>query len=59
VADLLGKESSLFVLSGTAANLLAASSHASAVNAAGGLEAVIGDRSHVFLHSQGSLSRVY
>ena len=53
-AELFGKESSLFVLSGTMANLLAATSWCRRR----GEEAFVGNRTHVFLHSQACLPQL-
>jgi threonine aldolase len=58
MAGLLGKQSSIFVMSGTAANLLAASAYAALARGAGGAEVLLGDRAHAFLNSQGNLAKV-
>lgn len=50
-ADLLGYEASLFVASGTMGNLVALLTHCDR-----GSEAIVGNRSHVFLHEVGGMA---
>ncbi|HCA78738.1 MAG TPA: low-specificity L-threonine aldolase [Bacteroidetes bacterium] len=50
-ADLLGYEASLFVASGTMGNLVALLTHCER-----GSEAIVGNRSHVFLHEVGGMA---
>jgi threonine aldolase len=50
-ADLLGCESGLFVASGTMGNLVALLTHCER-----GTEAIVGSRSHVFLHEVGGMA---
>jgi threonine aldolase len=50
-AERLGKEAALFVASGTMGNLVALLTHCGR-----GDEAVVGDRSHVFLNEQGGMA---
>jgi len=52
-ADMLGKESGLFVTSGTMGNLLAVMAHC-----ARGEEAIMGTQGHTFLHEAGGVSAV-
>ncbi|GAB4504151.1 MAG: low-specificity L-threonine aldolase [Anaerolineales bacterium] len=50
-ADLLGKEAALFVPSGTMGNLLALLTHCQR-----GDEAIVGDRSHIYLNEAGGMA---
>jgi len=52
-ADMLGKESALFVTSGTMGNLVAVLAHC-----ARGEEAIMGTQGHTFLHEAGGVSAV-
>src|SRR5918998_5469039 len=51
VADLLGKEAALFVVSGTMGNLVALLAHCGR-----GDEVIVGDESHIFRYEQGGAS---
>jgi threonine aldolase len=54
-ATLLGKESALFVPSGTMGNLLGILSH---TNGAFGSEMIVGDRQHTYLYEQGNTASI-
>ncbi|KAL5017871.1 hypothetical protein ScPMuIL_003593 [Solemya velum] len=54
VAKMLGKEAALFVPSGTMGNLISIMTHCQGR----GLEAIVGDQSHIFLHEQGGMAHI-
>lgn len=53
-AQLFGKEAGLFVTSGTQGNLLAVMTHCQGR----GEEAIIGDKSHIFVYEQGAIAQL-
>lgn len=53
-AAMFGKEAGLFVSSGTQGNLLALMSHCQGR----GEEAIIGDKSHIFVYEQGAIAQI-
>lgn len=53
-AELLGKEASLFVPSGTMGNLIAVMTHCERR----GMEVLLGDESHIFMYEQGGIAQL-